>query len=211
MTPVRRGDRARQLLTLAAAISQTALPVLLPPRFGPDELPPDVLQPAPATFAVWLPIFATSVVHAGLQAMPERADEPVLRAVGGPATVAYVATAIWAPLVRARRYWWAQGALFSIAGAAEIGRRRLATAETHGDLPHSVRLAVAPPPGMLAAWAAAASAVSVSASAGLLPVVAALANGFRAPSGTCNMKGNQGQRPVVTPATADHGGTRLAW
>jgi hypothetical protein len=151
VTPTRHGDRTRQILTLAAAVAQTALPVLLPPRFAPDELPPDVLSPAPATFTVWLPIFATSIMHGGFQAMPGRAGDPLLRAVSGPATLAYAATAIWAPLVRSRRYWWAQGALVTIAGAAEVARRRVAAAEEQGDVPDAVRLAVAPPIGMLAA------------------------------------------------------------
>lgn len=162
MKDVGGADRRRQLLTVAAALGQVVLPFALSPRFD-DDGPPNVLQPVPATFAVWLPIFATSLLHSGFQAMPGRADDPVLRTVGGPASVAYAATALWAPLVRTRRYWSAQGALFVIAGAAEVARRRIAVAQESGALTPDVRLAVAPPIGMLAAWGAVASAVNLGA------------------------------------------------
>lgn len=78
-------------------------------------------------------------------------------------TLAYAATAAWAPLLRTRRYWGAQGALFVIAGAGEVARRRLAAAEAEGELVDDVRRVLAPPVGMLAAWGAAASAVNLGA------------------------------------------------
>lgn len=158
-----RPDRARQVLTLAAAVGQVVLPTLLPPRFAPGAEPPDVLQPTTATFAVWLPIFGTSLAHGLFQARPDRADDPVLRAVGTPAAVAYAATAVWAPLVRAHWYRSAQVALFVVAGAAEVARRRVAAAETDGLLADDTRLAIAPPSAMLAAWGFAASAVNLGA------------------------------------------------
>jgi hypothetical protein len=158
-----RPDRTRRVLTLAAAVGQVVLPTVLPPRFAAGAEPPDVLQPTPATFAVWLPVFGTSLAHGLFQARPGRADDPVLRAVGTPAAVAYAATAMWAPLVRARWYRSAQVALFVVAGAAEVARRRVAAAEADGLLADDVRRAVAPPTAMLAGWGAAASAVNLGA------------------------------------------------
>lgn len=121
------------------------------------------MQPTPATFTVWLPIFATSLAHAAFQALPGRADDPVLRAVGPPAAVAYAATAFWAPLVRSRRYWPAQSALFAVAAAAEVARRRVAAAQAGHSAHDLVYRFVAPPSAMLAAWGAAASAVNLAA------------------------------------------------
>lgn len=158
-----RTDRARQVLTVAGAVGQVVLPTLLAPRFDEGEQPPNVLSPAPAAFAVWLPIFVSSLAHASFQAMPGRREDPVLRTVGGPAALAYAATAAWAPLVRGRRYWAAQGALFVIGGAAEVARRRLAAAEANGLHPADVRRAVVPSVAMFAAWGAAASAVNLGA------------------------------------------------
>ena len=58
-------DRSRQALTLTAAAAQVLLPTLWGPRFAEDEQPPNVIQPAPYTFAVWMPIFASSLGYAG--------------------------------------------------------------------------------------------------------------------------------------------------
>lgn len=148
---------------LTAAVAQIVLPAFCGPRFAAHEQPPNVLQPASATFTVWFPIFATALRHAIFQAMPGRSSDAVLRAVGGPASVAYAATGIWAPLVRTRRYWWAQGALFVIAGSAEVARRRVAVARADGSMPADVGRVLTPPVAMLSAWGAAASAVNLGA------------------------------------------------
>ena len=66
------GDRSRQVITLTAAAGQVLLPTLWGPRFAEDEQPPNVIQPAPYTFGVWLPIFASSLGYAGLQARAYR-------------------------------------------------------------------------------------------------------------------------------------------
>ena len=121
---------ARQGAVIVAAVAQAVLPTVLGPRFEADEQPPNVLQPAPTTFAVWLPIFATSLWHARVQGLPRHAGDLVFRKVSSPAAVAYAATGLWAPLVRGRRYWPAQFALFVVAGAAEVARRRVAAAQS---------------------------------------------------------------------------------
>jgi hypothetical protein len=158
-----RADRVRRILTVAAAVGQVVLPTLLPPRFAPGQEPPEVMQPAPATFAVWLPIFATSLAHAAVQARPSSAADPTLRRIGWPAAAAYGATAAWAPLVASRRYRSAQAALFAIAGFAEVARRRLAAAEAQGVLSVRAGRAGVTPVAMLAGWGAAASTVNLAA------------------------------------------------
>ena len=52
MTPGPGSDRARQVLTVAAAVGQAVLPIVLAPRFADGQRPPDVLSPAPAAFGV---------------------------------------------------------------------------------------------------------------------------------------------------------------
>ena len=78
------GDRSRQALTLTAAAAQVLLPTLWGPRFAEDEQPPNVIQPAPYTFGVWLPIFASSLGYAGLQARRTGRDSELMRATGWP-------------------------------------------------------------------------------------------------------------------------------
>lgn len=156
-------DLARQGLTLTAALAQTALPLLLTPSFPRDEQPPDVMQPAGYTFAVWLPIFASSVAHGIDQARPARAADPVLRATDWPLAAAFSCTAAWAPLVATRRHWAAQTALVGIATFSEIARRRVAAANHDRDLQRSDRVALLPSAAMLSAWGSAAATVNLTA------------------------------------------------
>lgn len=155
-------DVARQLATVAAAAAQVILPVVLSPRFDGADQPPNVIQPADYTFAIWFPIFAGSLGYAGYQARPVARDRPVLRRVGWPLAAAFACTGAWAPLLRRRRYWSAQAALIGIATGAEVARRRLVEAEVRG-LARAEMLAVVPPTAMLAGWGAAAAGVNLAA------------------------------------------------
>lgn len=158
-----RTDVVRQAVTLTAAIAQTALPVLLMPSFDRDKQPPDVMQPADWTFAVWGPIFATSIVHGLDQARPSRSDDAALRATGWSLAAGYACTAVWAPLVATRRYWAAQSALIGLAILSEVSRRRVAAAAEAGQLAASDRLVLVPGSSMLAAWGSAAATVNLAA------------------------------------------------
>lgn len=100
-----RADAVRRAVTVVAAFAQAASPILLSPQMARTVRPPEVLQPAPATFAVWFPIFAVSLRHASRQAFGRDRDDPVVRSMGWPAAGAYTATAAWAPLVSSGRYW----------------------------------------------------------------------------------------------------------
>lgn len=82
--PTLAGDRSRQVLNLTAATAQVPLPTSWGPRFAEDEQPPNVLQPAPYTFAVWLPIFASSMGYRGFQAQDAGHDSELMRAIGWP-------------------------------------------------------------------------------------------------------------------------------
>jgi len=159
----RRVDVARQWASCAAAVAQVALPALLPPRFDTRDQPPNVIQPSPATFSVWLPIFATSLGYAAYQARPSLRDQALLRTVGWPLSAAFACTGVWAPLLRKQQYWAAQVALLGIAGGAETARRRLATFEATSGLGRGQKLAVVPVTAMLAAWGAAAAGVNLAA------------------------------------------------
>lgn len=156
------GDRSRQVATCVAAAAQVLLPTLVGPRFDAYEQPPQVIQPAPYTFAVWLPIFATSAACAGLQARSGARENDVMRRVGWPLAGAFAATGVWAPLVRTGRYWSAQTALAAIAGFTEVARQRLAAAPVT-DTDPALRTAGTLTAGMLSAWGLTATGVNLAA------------------------------------------------
>jgi hypothetical protein len=149
--------------TVVGAVGQVVLPVVLLPRFRRDAEPPDVMQPAPYTFGIWFPIFATSLVEAAVQARPSQRTDPVLREVGGPFALAMLSAAVWAPLVATRRDWAAQAALAGIALFGEQARRRLADTEARNALTPGARRLLVPPVSMLAGWGAAATVVNLAA------------------------------------------------
>lgn len=156
-----RTDVVRQAVTVAGAVGQAVLPAVLLPRLRDELEVPDVAQPAPYAFSVWLPIYATTLAYAASQARPAQRGKPVLRAVGSPFAASLVCTAVWAPLLRRRNYWGAQAALLGTAAFAEQARTRLAAA---GRRPGPAEWALLElPVGLQAGWGAAAAAVNLAA------------------------------------------------
>lgn len=159
--PADRTDVARQAVTVVGGVAQVVLPALLLPRFRREAAPPDVVQPAPWTFAVWLPVYAASLVHVADQARPGRRADPVLRTAGWPLATAYAALGVWAPLVAGGRYWAAQGALVAASAAAGSARRRVVRVEQdHGA---AAARTVIVPAAALSAWGTAAAGVNLAA------------------------------------------------
>ncbi len=148
-----------------------AAPHLVGSAFAEDEQPPNVVQPAPYTFAVWLPIFASSLGYAGLQARESGRDDELMRAIGWPLAGAFASTGVWAPLVRTGKYWSAQAALVGIAAVAETARRRVGRAGPP-TTDRAVDAASTLTAGMLAAWGVTATGVNLAsmlASKGVTP------------------------------------------
>ncbi|WP_026551393.1 hypothetical protein [Arthrobacter sp. H20] len=157
------GDSSRQVLTCVAAAAQVLLPTFYGPRFRGENAPPNVIQPAPCTFTVWFPIFASSISYAVHQARGPARTLDIWREAGWPLAGAFAATGVWAPLVRSGKFWSAQGALAAIAVLAETGRRQIAQAELKGELSTAEITAAASAAGMLAAWGQAACGVNLAA------------------------------------------------
>jgi len=159
---VTRADVVRQAATVAGAVGQMVLPSLILPRLRGQLSVPDVAQPAPYTFAVWLPVYATTVAYAGYQTRPANQELEVLREVGVPLAASMLSTAVWAPLVREQRYGAAQLALIGTAVFAERARGRLAASAIAG-LDDTTRRRLAVPFGLQAGWGTAAAAVNLAA------------------------------------------------
>lgn len=157
------GDRSRQAFTCVAAAGQVLLPTVYGPRFRGEDTPPNVIQPAPYAFAVWFPIFASSIAYAVQQARGPARTRDVWRAAGWPLAGAFAAAGLWAPLARSGRVWGAQAALTALAVLAGRGRRRIAQAEAAGGLSGAEVAVAAPTAGMLAAWGQAACGVNLAA------------------------------------------------
>lgn len=153
-----RMQTARTVTTLAAAVGQIVLPSLILPRLRRDLEPPDVVQPAAYTFAVWLPVYAVSLGTAVQQARRPGAVPPE---VGWPLLTGFASTSVWAPLLRGGHYWGAQAALAGIGGFSELARTRVAAG--HDQLDPSARALLVATTGMLAGWGTAATAVNLAA------------------------------------------------
>ncbi len=155
----------RDVVMLAAAAAQVALPATLPPRVRArlDTIVPDVVQPAGATFAVWLPIFASSLAVPARQLLPPGWRSTAVDDLGWAPAAPFASTALWALCIRTERYRAAQLALFGIAATAEVTRRHVAALELDGRLDTADRFIAVPATSMLAAWGAAAAGVNLAA------------------------------------------------
>ena len=155
----------RDVVTVGAAIAQVVLPATLPPKVRAriDTIVPDVVQPTGATFAVWLPIFASSLAVPARQLLPQRWHSTAVDDLGWAPAAPFASTALWALCIRTERYRAAQLALFGIASTAEVARRRVARQELDGRLDTADRFIAVPATSMLAAWGAAASGVNLAA------------------------------------------------
>ncbi len=160
-----RADVARQLATVAGALGQAILPAVFLLRLKRDLPVPDVAQPAPYTFAIWLPIYASTVAYASFQARRSRREVLLLRHIGVPMAASMLSTTTWAPLLRRQNYWGAQAALVGTAVFAEQARGRLAaaTSSSSSGLTERQRDLLEVPVGLQAGWGAAAAAVNLAA------------------------------------------------
>ncbi|MGY1694726.1 hypothetical protein ACI780_07395 [Geodermatophilus sp. SYSU D00814] len=154
--PPAAGDVARQVATVTGAVAQAVLPAVLLPRVRRDLRPPEVAQPAPWAFAVWLPVYAASAAHAARQARPALRADPLLRRTGWPLAAAFLCLGAWAPLLSRQRYWAAQAALAGTALLAGTARAR--ADRTPDPVPPTLALTT----GLLAGWGAAACGVNLA-------------------------------------------------
>lgn len=160
------GDVVRQLATVVGAVAQAVLPAVILPRVRRDLQPPNVAQPAPWAFVIWLPVYAAATAHAARQTRPAVRTDPVLRDAGWALAAAYRCIGGWAPLLQRQRYRAAQGALTGAAVGAGTARMRLD--RTPAD---SVPTSMALSTGLLAGWGAAACGVNLASMVvGLGPV-----------------------------------------
>ncbi|MEP6631810.1 MAG: hypothetical protein ABJA89_15180 [Lapillicoccus sp.] len=154
------------MATVVGALTQAVLPALILPRVRRDLQPPEVAQPAPWAFAIWLPVYAAAAVHAARQARPALRNDPVLRDAGWPLAAAYLCIGGWAPLLQRQRYWAAQGALTGAAAFAGVARTRLDRTDEN-----RISTSMALSTGLLSGWGAAACGVNLASMAvGVGPV-----------------------------------------
>ncbi|WP_394252104.1 hypothetical protein [Arthrobacter pityocampae] len=196
------GDSSRQAFTCVAAAAQVLLPTFYGPRFRGGDAPPDVIQPAPYAFAVWFPIFASSIAYAAHQARGPARTREVWRSAGWPLAGAFAAAGVWAPLARSGRVWSAQTALIVLAVLADSGRRRIARAEVEGGLSAAEVAAAAPAAGMLAAWGQAACGVNLAAVLVAREIVPAGPKAAAAGVGLLSVLGVLGARVATGPERA---------
>lgn len=165
------GDRMRQLAVVGAAIAQVAgnsyvvwagTDRFARPAAGGD--PPFI--PAAYAFAIWGPIFLGCALFALYQARASVAARPLLRAVGWPATIAFLATGAW-PLVAQdiARVWLTAVLLLVIAVSLWVAQRAIVRERLASAAPWSrgTRLLVVAPLSVFLGWASMAAFANVAA------------------------------------------------
>jgi len=163
-----RRDTVAQAALLAAAVAQTATGTLgAADREGSSSRVgaisgkwPLTVVPADPAFAIWAPIYAGSLALAAYSALPDKHDDPVLRRLRLPATVAYAGNAFWVPAFTKERYQLALGCILTTLTGATTAYAR--TRPEVADLDRTGATLVRAPLGLLAGWITVATPSAVT-------------------------------------------------
>src|ERR687898_829707 len=150
-----RGDVARQVAVMLAAIFQIAVPVFTGPVVGRVSAEnPTLIVPADYAFVIWTPIFLLAVIYAVYQALPSNRENPLLRRIGWFSALAYFSNGVWEIVFPAREFVLSQVVFVGITTGAVVAFV-LAQREA-GSGSRFERWLVAPAFGLLAGWVTAA-------------------------------------------------------
>lgn len=166
--PRPRRDRARAGLTLALAAAQVGAIVwqVVFSRGGADLSQRDgdpPVVPALYTFAIWAPIYGSSLAYAAYQAWPGQAARPLHRQAGPWAAAAFGAATLWAVaagLPAPGVTWGTAGLIFLMCGSLLVALDR-ASALARG---RTDRLLVVTPLGLYAGYVTLATVANAASS-----------------------------------------------
>lgn len=160
-----RSDVMRQTANVLGALFQILAAAFAGPAVGrvANDYETFVL-PAGYAFAIWVPIFALSLVYAVYAAFPARREDELLRRVGPFTAAAFFLNGLWEILFPARQLVAAQAVLLGVflaAGAAYLIVQRQIS-DTRANVAPSGGLLVAPTMGLLFGWVTAAAMVGIA-------------------------------------------------
>ena len=160
-----RGDVARQVANVAAAIFQVGATVALAASIQSQvDRDAPLIEPAPYAFSIWVVIFSLSLAYALYAALPRNREKDALRRVGWLTALAFLCTGLWSFLVPAGRTLFALAVLFIAAVALVAAYLRLASSWRE-QANRGLAWLVAPMLGIFAGWLTAANAVSLDSEA----------------------------------------------
>lgn len=153
---------ARRLAVALSAVAQLGFSVGLfagaERPFEPPPGGPSPAEPAGYAFAIWGPIFLSSLVLAAHQLRRSQADDPVLRRIGWPVAIGFGATAAWLLFARFGPLWATVPTIALILATLGWSFVQAARAEqTRGR-----RWLVAAPLALFAGWITAATFVNAA-------------------------------------------------
>lgn len=158
-------DIVRQVANLAGAVFQILAAVIAGPAVARvAEENATLVLPAGYAFAIWIPIFALSLVYAVYAALPAKREDPLLRRVGPFTAVAFLLNGVWELLFPAGELVAAQIVLLGVflaSGAAYLIVQRQIS-DVRANIPVSGGLLVAPTTGLLFGWVTAATLVGLA-------------------------------------------------
>ena len=150
-----RGDVARQVAVILAAIFQIAVPVFTGPVVGRVSAEnPTLIVPADYAFVIWTPIFLLALIYAVYQALPSNRENPLLKRIGWFSALAYFSNGVWEIVFPAREFVLSQMVFVGISTGAVVAFVLVQRGARSGSrFDHWL---VAPAFGLLAGWVTAA-------------------------------------------------------
>ena len=150
-----RGDIARQVAVVVAAVFQVVAPALSGPAIGRVSAEnPTPVVPADYAFVIWTPIFLLALGFAVYQALPTNREDPLLRRIGWFSVLAYFSNGIWELLFPARAFVLSQVVFVGILAGSIIALVLVQRGVGSGS--RFDRWLIAPAFGLLAGWVTAA-------------------------------------------------------
>jgi hypothetical protein len=127
-----------------------------------ERAPRTPVRPAPATFAIWAPIFALAAAYAARQAAPGGGREALLRRVGWLTAASFAADTLWEIVVPRERLDAGAVLVAATAGAATGALVGVAADDAAEAFATRDAWLVGVPIGMLAGWTTVAAAISTA-------------------------------------------------
>lgn len=161
-----RWDLARQAANVVGALFQVAMTVVASAAIQEvvERGPGSLVEPAAYAFAVWVLIFALSLVYAVYGALPENRENSLLRHIGWYTAGAFAFTGMWSVFVSAEQLLLAQAMLVLVVLCLAVAYLSQARSE-RGTLSAADSWLVALPLSSFFGWVTAANAVSLTSEA----------------------------------------------
>lgn len=149
-------DRLRQAAVVGGVV--TGIVAGATGDYGSADETDSLVIPANYAFGIWGPIYAGALAYASYQALPSKRTDPLLRGVGWPSAVGYLASGLWVHVLPRKRFFVTEALLAITVAAAAVAYGRTAGEQPGPQETWLVRT----PLGLYAGWISLAAAASTT-------------------------------------------------